>query len=80
MFNTDNINYIDFHLLEGEVDLILRSLELYAFNFHNVYDIDKDSNREDLRNALLFHTYNEILSNLKIINIGLVMIYLKNVN
>lgn len=80
MFNTDNINYIDFHLLEGQVDLILRSLELYAFNFHNVYDIDKDSNREDLRNALLFHTYNEILSNLKIINIGLVMIYLKNVN
>lgn len=64
LFETNNINYIDLHLLEGQVDIILRSLELYAFNFHNVYAIDVNSNKEDLRNALLFHTYNEILSNL----------------
>lgn len=61
--NTDSINYISFNLLEGQVDIILKSLELYAFNLHNVFAVDKDSELEDLRNTLLFHTYNEILSN-----------------
>ena len=62
MFNTDHINYVDLHLLEGQVDLILESLQLYAFNFHKVWAIDKDSELEDLRNSLIFHTYEEILS------------------
>lgn len=62
MFNTENINYIDLHLLEGQVDLILESLQLYAFNLHKVWAIEKNSDLEDLRNALLFHTYNEIQS------------------
>ena len=62
MFNTDNINYIDLHLLEGQVDLILESLQLYAFNLHRVWAVDKNSDLEDLRNALLFHTYEEIVS------------------
>lgn len=44
------------------MDLILEALELYAFNFHKVYAIDKDSNLEDLRNCLLYHTYEYILS------------------
>lgn len=62
MFNTDSINFIEFRLLEGQVDLVLEALQLYAFNFHKVWAIDKDSDREDLRNSLIFHTYNEILS------------------
>lgn len=49
-------------LLEGQVDIILEALELYAFNFHKVYAIDKDSDLEDLRNCLLYHTYEYILS------------------
>lgn len=62
MFDTDKINNINLQLLEGQVDLILESLELYAFNFHRVYAIDKDSDLEDLRNCLLYHTYDYILS------------------
>lgn len=62
MFNTDSINYVEFKLLEGQVDLILEALQLYAFNLHKVWAIDKDSDIEDLRNALLFHTYHEIES------------------
>ena len=63
--NTDSINYISFNLLEGQVDIILKSLELYAFNLHNVFAVDKDSELEDLRNTLLYHTYNEILGTYK---------------
>lgn len=63
MINTDSVNYITFNLLEGQVDIVLKSLELYAFNLHNVFAVDKDSELEDLRNSLLYHTYNEILSN-----------------
>lgn len=62
MFNTDSINYVEFRLLEGQVDLILDALQLYAFNLHKVWSIDKNSDLEDLRNALLFHTYQEIVS------------------
>lgn len=62
MFNTDNINFVEFKLLEGQVDLILEALQLYAFNLHRVWAIDKNSDLEDLRNSLLFHTYEEIMS------------------
>lgn len=70
MFNIDSINYIEFKLLEGQVDLILDALELYAFNLHKVWPVDKDSNLEDLRNCLLYHTYEEILSNYNRYRIG----------
>lgn len=60
MFDTDNISYIDLHLLNCQVDLILQALQLYAFNFHNVWSVDTDSDLEELRNALLFHTYEQI--------------------
>lgn len=60
MLNTENINYIELNLLEGQVDLILDALQLYAFNFHRVWPVDYDSAKEDLRNALLFHTYEQI--------------------
>lgn len=62
MFNSDSINYVEFRLLEGQVDLVLEALQLYAFNLHKVWAVDKDSDLEDLRNALLFHTYEEIAS------------------
>lgn len=62
IFNTDVINDIHLQLLEGQLDLILDALELYAFNFHKVYAIDKDSDLEDLRNCLLYHTYEYLLS------------------
>ena len=62
MLTTENINYVELNLLESQVDLILDALQLYAFNFHRVWAVDYDSNKEDLRNALIFHTYEQIQS------------------
>ena len=62
MFDTDSINFIEIKLLEGQVDLILRALELYAFNLHNTWGIETDEDLQDLRNALLFHTYEGLMS------------------
>lgn len=61
MFSTDSINYIEFRLLEGQCDLILRALELYAYNFH--YIVPNNDDKVDLRNQLLYYTYHEILNN-----------------
>lgn len=70
MFDNKNIKYVDLKLLYGQVDLILEALELYAFNFHKVWAIDKDSDLEDLRNSLIFHTYEQILSKYNNYKIG----------
>ena len=51
---------INFSLSQSQLDIILKSLELFAFNFHNVYSIDKDSDKEDLVNTLLFYTYQSL--------------------
>ncbi len=64
MFDTDHINFIEFRLLEGQVDLLLEALQLYAFNFHRVWAIDRDSDLEELRNSILFYTYEQISSKL----------------
>lgn len=60
MLNTDSINYIELNLLESQVDLILDALQLYAFNFHRVWAVEKNSDLEDLRNSMIFYTYNQI--------------------
>ena len=65
MFDSDHIRYVDLHLLTGQVDLILEALELYAFNLHKVWAVSRDNELEELRNALLFHTYEGILDKYK---------------
>lgn len=62
MFDTDNVNYIELKLLTSQIDILLRSLELYAFNFNYIAPIDKNSSLEDLRSSLIYHTYNQLLS------------------
>lgn len=62
MFDTENINFIEIKLLEGQVDLILRALELYTFNLHHTWGIEIDKDLQELRNALLFHTYEGLMS------------------
>lgn len=56
------MNYIHLQLMPSQVNLILKALELYAFNFHNTWGVDIDSEENDLRNAVLFHTFEQILS------------------
>lgn len=62
MFDTDNIIPKQIELLDGQIDIILRALELYAFNLHNTWNVNTDDIKEDLRNALLFHTYEGLLA------------------
>ncbi len=62
MFDTDNIIPKEVKLLDGQIDIILRALELYAFNLHHTWNVNVDDNKEELRNALLFHTYEGLLS------------------
>lgn len=62
MLKTDNIKVIELRLLEEQIDLILRALELYAFNLHNTWGIEIDSELQELRNALVFHTYEGLMS------------------
>lgn len=62
MFDTDNIIPKQIELLDGQIDIILRALELYAFNLHNTWGMEVDNDLNELRNALLFHTYEGLLS------------------
>ena len=55
---SDNLNYIDFHLLEGQVDIILKALELYAYNLHFTFSREEDY---ELLNSLIYYAYNSIL-------------------
>lgn len=60
-FDTDNIIPIELKLLESQVDLLLRSLELYSFNLHHTWSVKVDDDLAELRNALIFYTYNSLL-------------------
>lgn len=54
------LHKIDFSLLEPEVDMILRALELYAYNLHFV--VKSGTEDYSMCNILIFHTYNEIMA------------------
>lgn len=62
MFDTDNIIPKEIKLIDGQIDIILKALELYAFNLHNTWGIEVDTDLQNLRNALVFHTYESLLA------------------
>ena len=37
-FNKDNIKSVELNLLDGQIELILRSLELYSYNLEFMLD------------------------------------------
>ena len=62
-FNIENINSVELNLLDGQVELILRALELYGYNLDymlNSYDSKDDLNQE--KKVLLKYTYEQILA------------------
>lgn len=62
-FNIDNINSVELNLLNGQVEIILRALELYAYNLEymlNSTDSTNDERQEKL--AMLKYTYEQVLS------------------
>ena len=62
-FDTNNIHSVELNLLDGQVAIILRALELYGYNLDymlNSNDSSDDTRREKL--ALLKYTYEQVLA------------------
>ena len=62
-FNTNIIHSVELNLLDGQVEIILRALELYGYNLDymlNSNDSSDDTRQEKL--ALLKYTYEQVLA------------------
>jgi len=62
-FDVKSIQPVELRLLNGQVDIILRSLELYAYNLEymlNNEDTTDDEKQE--KTAMLKYTYEQVLS------------------
>ena len=59
-FNIKNIHSVELNLLDGQVEIILRALELYAYNLLNSNDSSSDIRQEKI--ALLKYTYEQVLA------------------
>ena len=63
MKDLNKIDKVTLNLLDGQVELILRSLELYGYNLE--YMLDGDETSDELKRqkrAMLKFTYEQILS------------------
>ena len=62
-FNLDNFNNVKLNLLNGQLELILRALELYGYNLEymlNESELEHDTKQEKL--AMLKYTYEQLIS------------------
>ena len=62
-FDTNNIHSVELNLLDGQVEIILRALELYGYNLYymlNSNDSSDETRQEKL--ALLKYTYEQVLA------------------
>ena len=62
-FNFDNIHPVEFRLLDGQVDIILRALELYVYNLDYMLNCEKSEDDERQKKiAKVKYTYEQVLS------------------
>ena len=62
-FNLDDINPVEMKMLSEQVDIILRALELYAYNLEYMLDGEKSSDDERQKKiAMVKYTYEQVLS------------------
>ena len=62
-FDTNNIHSVELNLLDGQVEIILRALELYGYNLEymlNGTDASNELKQEKI--AMLKYTYEQVLS------------------
>lgn len=62
-FNINNIHSVELNLLDGQVEIILRGLELYGYNLEymlNGSDASDEIKQEKI--ALLKYTYEQVLA------------------
>lgn len=63
-FDINNIHSVELNLFDGQVDLILRALELYGYNLSymlNSTDFFKDDLAQE-KQALLNYTYEQVMA------------------
>ena len=63
-FDKTAIHSVELNLLDGQVDLLLRALELYGYNLEymlNINDLTNDTTKQE-KMALLKYTYEQILA------------------
>ena len=62
-FDVNNIHSVELNLLDGQVELLLRSLELYGYNLEFMLNssVSSDDNKQE-KLALLKYTYEQILA------------------
>lgn len=62
-FDFDNIHPVEFRLLDGQVDIILRALELYVYNLDYMLNCEKSEDDERQKKiAKVKYTYEQVLS------------------
>ena len=62
-FDYDNIHPVELRLLDGQVDLILRALELYVYNLDYMLNCEKSDDMERQKKiAMVKFTFEQILS------------------
>lgn len=62
-FDTNNIHSVELNLLDGQVEIILRALELYGYNLEymlNGTDASNELKQEKI--AMLKYTYEQVLA------------------
>ncbi len=62
-FQTNNIHSVELNLLDGQVEIILRALELYGYNLEFMLN-SSDSSDENKQGklAMLKYTYEQVLA------------------
>ena len=62
-FNVNNIHTVLLNLLDGQVELILRALELYGYNLEYMLNSSSASDEEQQeKTAMLKYTYEQVLA------------------
>ena len=62
-FDTNNIHSVELNLLDGQVEIILRALELYGYNLDYMLNSnDSSDNLRQEKKALLRYSYEQVLS------------------
>lgn len=62
-FDTNNIQSVELNLLDGQVEILLRALELYAYNLDYMLNSNDSANGiGQEKKALLKYTYEQVLA------------------
>jgi hypothetical protein len=62
-FDVSNIHSVELNLLDGQVEIILRALELYGYNLDYMLNSnDSSDNTRQEKIALLKYTYEQVLA------------------